>query len=164
MSGLTLMMCAFTIVLYLYLLVVRKEIHFLAVERKLSKIAITIFSVMIIGSMLMMDDQLDNQVRGIVSGFVFLSFVLDSRGLALDRIIVHPMSIKGVLYQEIDRVVLFQEKEGQPVKMNYFRKGMRGPLMKFKQPLAEIVVFLSEHLNEGTPIDILVDHDQETND
>jgi len=158
------MMCAFTIVLYLYLLVVRKEIHFLAVERKLSKIAITIFSVMIIGSMLMMDDQLDNQVRGIVSGFVFLSFVLDSRGLALDRFIVHPMSIKGVLYQEIDRVVLFQEKEGQPIKMNYFRKGMRGPLMKFKQPLAELVVFLSEHLNEGTPIDILVDHDQGTND
>ena len=164
MSGLTLMMCAFTIVLYLYLLVVRKEIHFLAVERKLSKIAITLFSVMIIGSMLMMDDQLDNQVRGIVSGFVFLSFVLDSRGLALDRIIFHPMSIKGVLYQEIDRVVLFQEKEGQPIKMNYFRKGMRGPLMKFKQPLAELVVFLSEHLNEGTPIDILVDHDQGTND
>lgn len=164
MSGLTLMMCAFTIVLYLYLLVVRKEIHFLAVERKLSKIAITIFSVMIIGSMLMMGDQLDNQVRGTVSGFVFLSFVLDSRGLALDRIIVHPMSIKGVLYQEIDRVVLFQEKEGQPIKMNYFRKGMRGPLMKFKQPLAELVVFLSEHLNEGTPIDILVDHDQGTND
>jgi len=29
MSGLTLMMCAFTIVLYLYLLVVRKEIHFI---------------------------------------------------------------------------------------------------------------------------------------
>ncbi len=114
--------------------------------------------------MLMMGDQLDNQVRGIVSGFVFLSFVLDSRGLALDRIIVHPMSIKGVLYQEIDRVVLFQEKEGQPIKMNYFRKGMRGPLMKFKQPLAELVVFLSEHLNEGTPIDILVDHDQGTND
>ncbi len=164
MSGLTLLMCAFTIVLYLYLLVVRKEIHFIAVERKLSKIAITIFSVMIIGSMLMMGDQLDNQVRGIVSGFVFLSFVLDSRGLALDRIIVHPMSIKGVLYQDIDRVVLFQEKEGQPIKMNYFRKGMRGPLMKFKQPLAELVVFLSEHLNEGTPIDILVDHDQGKND
>jgi hypothetical protein len=114
--------------------------------------------------MLMMDEQLDNQVRGIVSGFVFLSFVLDSRGLALDRIIVHPMSIKGVLYQDIDRVVLFQEKEGQPIKMNYFRKGMRGPLMKFKQPLAELVVFLSEHLNEGTPIDILVDHDQGKND
>ena len=164
MSGLTLLMCAFTIVLYLYLLVVRKEIHFIAVERKLSKIAITIFSVMIILSMLMMDDQLDNQVRGIVSGFVFLSFVLDSRGLALDRIIVHPMSIKGVLYQDIDRVVLFQEKEGQPIKMNYFRKGMRGPLMKFKQPLAELVVFLSEHLNEGTPIDILVDQDQGKND
>ncbi|MEC5338612.1 hypothetical protein NGC82_04725 [Enterococcus casseliflavus] len=164
MSGLTLLMCAFTIVLYLYLLVVHKEIHFIAVERKLSKIAITIFSVMIILSMLMMDDQLDNQVRGIVSGFVFLSFVLDSRGLALDRIIVHPMSIKGVLYQDIDRVVLFQEKEGQPIKMNYFRKGMRGPLMKFKQPLAELVVFLSEHLNEGTPIDILVDHDQGKND
>ena len=159
MSGLTLVMCAFTIVLYLYLFVVRKDIQFLAVERKLSKVAITIFSVMIILSMVMMEEALDNRVRGIVSGLVFLSFVLDSRGLALDRIIVHPMSIKGVLYQEIDRVVLFQEKEGQPIKMNYFRRGM-----KFKQPLAELVVFLSEHLNEGTPIDILVDHDQGTKD
>jgi len=27
-----------------------------------------------------------------------------------------------------------------------------------------LVVFLSEHLNEGTPIDILVDHDQGTKD
>ena len=164
MSGLTLVMCAFTIVLYLYLFVVRKDIQFLAVERKLSKVAITIFSVMIILSMVMMEEALDNRVRGIVSGLVFLSFVLDSRGLALDRIIVHPMSIKGILYQEIDRVVLFQEKEGQPIKMNYFRRGMRGPLMKFKQPLAELVVFLSEHLNEGTPIDILVDNDQGTKD
>lgn len=71
MSGLTLVMCAFTIVLYLYLFVVRKDIQFLAVERKLSKVAITIFSVMIILSMVMMEEALDNRVRGIVSGLVF---------------------------------------------------------------------------------------------
>lgn len=142
MSGLTLVMCAFTIVLYLYLFVVRKDIQFLAVERKLSKVAITIFSVMIILSMVMMEEALDNRVRGIVSGLVFLSFVLDSRGLALDRIIVHPMSIKGVLYQEIDRVVLFQEKEGQPIKMNYFRRGMRAPINEIQAAISRIGCFL----------------------
>ena len=43
--------------------------------------------------------------------------------------------------------------------MNFFRRGMRGPLLKFERPMEELVLFLTEHLNEGTPIDILVDQE-----
>lgn len=160
MTGLTVLMGLFTVVLFLFLFILRREIVIVAKERQLSKIMLICFALLIILAMVWIDDTLDNRVRGVISGFIFLSFALDSRGLATDRIIIHPMNIKGVSYQEIDRIVLFQEKEGQPIKMNYFRRGIRGPLLKFKQPMAEIVVFLSEHLKEGTPIDILVDQDK----
>ncbi|WP_430609177.1 hypothetical protein [Enterococcus sp. DIV0876] len=160
MTGLTVLMGLFTVVLFLFLFILRREIVIVAKERQLSKIMLICFALLIILAMVWIDDTLDNRVRGVISGFIFLSFALDSRGLAIDRIIIHPMNIKGVSYQEIDRIVLFQEKEGEPIKMNYFRRGIRGPLLKFKQPMAEIVVFLSEHLKEGTPIDILVDQDE----
>ncbi len=158
MTGLTLLMGLFTIVLFLFLLLLRREIVMIAAERTGARIAIVLFSLLVIVSMLLIDDTLDHRLRGMISGFIFLSFALDSKGLANDRIVIHPMNIKGIAYPDIDRIVLYQEKEGDPIKMNYFRRGMRGPLLKFKQPMAEIVVFLSEHLKEGTPIDILVDH------
>ncbi|KPG73300.1 hypothetical protein [Enterococcus sp. RIT-PI-f] len=159
MTGLTLLMGLFTIVLFLFLLLLRREIVMIAAERTGARIAIVLFSLLVIVSMLLIDDTLDHRLRGMISGFIFLSFALDSKGLANDRIVIHPMNIKGIAYPDIDRIVLYQEKEGDPIKMNYFRRGIRGPLLKFKQPMAEIVVFLSEHLKEGTPIDILVDHD-----
>ncbi|WP_312497483.1 hypothetical protein [Enterococcus sp.] len=159
MTGLTLLMGLFTIVLFLFLLLLRREIVMIAAERTGVRIAIVLFSLLVIVSMLLIDDTLDHRLRGMISGFIFLSFALDSKGLANDRIVIHPMNIKGIAYPDIDRIVLYQEKEGDPIKMNYFRRGIRGPLLKFKQPMAEIVVFLSEHLKEGTPIDILVDHD-----
>ena len=159
MTGLTLLMGLFTIVLFLFLLLLRREIVMIAAERTGVRIAIVLFSLLVIVSMLLIDDTLDHRLRGMISGFIFLSFALDSKGLANDRIVIHPMNIKGIAYTDINRIVLYQEKEGDPIKMNYFRRGIRGPLLKFKQPMAEIVVFLSEHLKEGTPIDILVDHD-----
>lgn len=159
MTGLTLLMGLFTIVLFLFLLLLRREIVMIAAERTGVRIAIVLFSLLVIVSMLLIDDTLDHRLRGMISGFIFLSFALDSKGLANDRIVIHPMNIKGIAYPDIDRIVLYQEKEGDPIKMNYFRRGIRGPLLKFKQPMAEIVVFLSEHLKEGTPIDILVDYD-----
>ncbi|HCE13012.1 MAG TPA: hypothetical protein DEQ24_09775 [Enterococcus sp.] len=159
MTGLTLLMGLFTIVLFLFLLLLRREIVMIAAERTGVRIAIVLFSPLVSVSMLLIDDTLYHRLRGMISGFIFLSFALDSKGLANDRIVIHPMNIKGIAYPDIDRIVLYQEKEGDPIKMNYFRRGIRGPLLKFKQPMAEIVVFLSEHLKEGTPIDILVDHD-----
>lgn len=162
MTGLTLLMGLFTIVLFLFLLLLRREIVMIAAERTGVRIAIVLFSLLVIVSMLLIDDTLDHRLRGMISGFIFLSFALDSKGLANDRIVIHPMNIKGIAYPDIDRIVLYQEKEGDPIKMNYFRRGIRGPLLKFKQPMAEIVVFLSEHLKEGTPIDILVDHDDQS--
>jgi len=159
MTGLTLLMGLFTIVLFLFLLLLRREIVMIAAERTGVRIAIVLFLLLVIVSLLLIDDTLDHRLRGMISGFIFLSFALDSKGLAHDRIVIHPMNIKGIAYPDIDRIVLYQEKEGDPIKMNYFRRGIRGALLKFKRPMAEIVVFLSEHLQEGTPIDILVDHD-----
>ena len=159
MSVLTLLMCLFTVVLYLFLAVVRKDIQIVAASRKGGKAAIAFFSLVVIIAMFFMEETFENRLRGVVSGLLFLSFVFDSRGLAEDRFIIHPLNIRGILYQEVDRVVLYQESKDQCIKMNFFRRGMRGPLLKFERPMEELVLFLTEHLNEGTPIDILVDQE-----
>ena len=137
MSVLTLLMCLFTVVLYLFLAVVRKDIQIVAASRKGGKAAIAFFSLVVIIAIFFMEETFENRLRGVVSGLLFLSFVFDSRGLAEDRFIIHPLNIRGILYQEVDRVVL----------------------LKFERPMEELVLFLTEHLNEGTPIDILVDQE-----
>jgi hypothetical protein len=159
MSVLTLLMCLFTVVLYLFLFVVRKDIQVVAVSRKGGKVAIALFSLVIILVMLFTEETFDNRLRGIVSGLLFLSFVFDSRGLAEDRLIIHPLNIRGILYQEVDRVVLYQESKDHWIKMNFFRRGIRGPMLKFDRPMEELVLYLTEHLKEGTPIDVLVDQE-----
>jgi hypothetical protein len=63
---------------------------------------------------------------------------------------------------EIERVVLFQEDNGL-IKLNYFRKQRRGPILTFDYPLTELVVFLSTHLNEGSTLEILTKDDQDKN-
>ena len=141
MSVLTLLMCLFTVVLYLFLAVVRKDIQIVAASRKGGKAAIAFFSLVVIIAMFFMEETFENRLRGVVSGLLFLSFVFDSRGLAEDRL------------------VLYQESKDQWIKMNFFRRGMRGPLLKFERPMEELVLFLTEHLNEGTPVDILVDQE-----
>ena len=69
--------------------------------------------------MFFMEETFENRLRGVVSGLLFLSFVFDSRGLAEDRFIIHPLNIRGILYQEVDRVVLYQESKG-PMDQNEF--------------------------------------------
>ena len=93
MSVLTLLMCLFTVVLYLFLAVVRKDIQIVAASRKGGKAAIAFFSLVVIIAMFFMEETFENRLRGVVSGLLFLSFVFDSRGLAEDRFIIHPLNL-----------------------------------------------------------------------
>lgn len=159
MSFLTLLMLLFTVVLYLFLAVVRKDIQVIAIRHKGRTVGLILFSLLIILSMFFMEETFDNRMRGVLSGLLFLSFVFDSKGLAEDRLIIHPLNLRGVPYQEVNRVVLYQEGKNQLIKLNFFRRGLRGPMLKFAGPMEEVVLFLTEHLAEGTPIDILVDQE-----
>lgn len=160
MTILTIIFILFTLVLYLFLIMVKRDIKMAAVKRRWGRIVIPVISIAIAALSWFGETTVDAQIRGICSGLIFLTLLLDSRGLAEDHLVTNPFDIRGIAYDEINRVVLYQENTKGVIKMNYFRHELRGPLLKFDQPLEELVVFLSEHLKEGTPIDILFDKDE----
>lgn len=160
MNGLTIALLIFTILLYVYLLILHRELTYHSTRHIKSYLFIFGFAIATFLVVLFFPASFDDNVRGILAVFLILSFLFDGKGLASDRISVNGMDKRGIPYREVERVVLYETK-GQ-VRMNFFRKGMRGPLLIFNEELPEIVGFISIRLKEGTPIDILLD--QHTND
>ncbi|MCU7699506.1 hypothetical protein OM428_14045 [Enterococcus gallinarum] len=64
MSVLTLLMCLFTVVLYLFLAVVRKDIQIVAASRKGGKAAIAFFSLVVIIAMFLWKKPLRTACEG----------------------------------------------------------------------------------------------------
>lgn len=142
------------IVLYGYLILVRRELVFVSKRRSTINVAVPLFA---IGALFLATHEatsLNDQIRGWLGALLIFSFFLDSKGLAKERIVTNAMDLKGVPYDEVNRVVLLAD--GKKTKLNFFRKGMRGPLLVFDAPVQEIVVFLAERLQEGTPIEVIV--------
>lgn len=160
MNGLTIALLIFTILLYIYLVILHRELVYHGIRHIKSYLFIIGFAIATFLVVVFFPASFDDNVRGILAGFLILSFLFDGKGLASDRISVNGMDKRGIPYREVERVVLYETK-GQ-VRMNFFRKGMRGPLLIFNEDLPEIVGFISIRLKEGTPIDILLD--QHTND
>lgn len=159
MSVLTLIMLLFTIILYAFLAIVYKEIRIKAVSGKKHKYLVLIISIFMTAFLFMTSSTLDGRIRGILAGLIFLSFIFDSQGLTEERFIINALDIRGIPFEEVNRVVLYQEQYKAPLKMNFFRNGLRGPMLKFDQPLEELSAFLAEHLQEGTAIEVLTDQD-----
>lgn len=155
MSGFTLLLVVMLMVLYLYLLLVRRDIVFISKRRSTFVTAVPFLAVGALLLSLSDAKTLEDQVRGVVAAFFILSFLFDSRGLAKDRIVSNAMDLRGIPYEEVGRVVLLFS--GGKTKMNFFRLGMRGPLLIFEAPVEEVVLFLTEHLPKGTPIDVLLE-------
>lgn len=154
-SGFTLILTAFMVVLYIFLFIVQKELVFHSQRKWWSYLLIILLAVGSFYYTLVDQSDLDEAIRGGIAGLLILSFLIDGKGLTEDRISVNAMDKRGIPYEEVDRIVLL--KTQKKVKMNFFRRGMRGPLLVFRQPLEEIVAFLSTRLKEGTPIDILIE-------
>lgn len=159
MGGFTLLLIGLLLVLYLYLFLVRKDLVFISKRRPSLVMAIPFLSV---GGLLLTIHEAtspEDYFRGIIAGLFILSFLFDSKGLGQDRIVNNSMDLRGVAYSDVSRVVLLATKN--QTKMNFFRRGMRGPLLIFDAPVEEIALFLSEHLPKGTSIEILlVDSDE----
>lgn len=158
MTIFTILLITFVVVLYSFLLIVQSELIFRSKRRLLSYVLIFLLAGGAFWVTFSHPSTLDENIRGIISGLIILSFAMEGKGLTEERIIVNAMDKNGVPYEDVDRVVLYQQ--GKLVKMNFFRFGLRGPLLKFSAPLDELVDFLAKHLKEGTPIEILVDQNQ----
>ncbi|MCU7358438.1 MAG: hypothetical protein RR813_08110 [Enterococcus sp.] len=155
MTPFTVLMLIFVIVLFAYLLLIERELIFKSRRKSTSFYLILFLGLGTIGMVLINPTTLDENVRGVLAGMIILSFLMDAKGFTESHISVNAMDKKGIPYGEVDRIVLLKTKN--QVKVNFFRRGMRGPLFVLNEPLEEIVEFLANHLKEGTPIDILLD-------
>lgn len=155
MTPFTVLMLIFVIVLFAYLLLIERELIFKSRRKSTSFYLILFLGLGTIGIVLINPTTLDENVRGVLAGMIILSFLMDAKGFTESHISVNAMDKKGIPYGEVDRIVLLKTKN--QVKVNFFRRGMRGPLFVLNEPLEEIVEFLANHLKEGTPIDILLD-------
>ena len=155
MSTFTILLLIFVLVLFAYLFLIEKEIIFKSRRKSTSFyliLALGVGTIVLVG---LNPTTLDENVRGILAGLIILSFLIDAKGFAENHISINAMDKKGIPYAEVDRIVLLKTKN--QVKVNFFRRGMRGPLFVLNEPLEEIVAFLATHLKEGTQIDILLD-------
>nr|WP_242596220.1 hypothetical protein [Enterococcus plantarum] len=141
--------------MYVYLILVRKTILIKSVKRKLIYMLVIDFSLLILLLTLVTEQTFDQRIRGFLSVLLVLSFLLDTKGLSDDRLILGPFDKNGILYQDVDKIALLIKKK--EIRLNYFKNGRRGPMMKFSIPLEDLLAFFSERLNEDTEISILVD-------
>lgn len=154
---LTIILAAFVCVLYAYLILARKSIVIKAKKSKRFFQFILSFSVLLLVLTVTDQQSLDHFIRSVLAVLVLLSFLLDAKGLSEDRLILTPFDVKGVLYQDIDKIVLLVRQE--EIRLNYFNHGRRGPMLKFTVPVETLLAFFSNHLSEETQVELLIEED-----
>ena len=156
MDFLTLLLSVFTLILYIYLTLLHKELVFVTKRKSMNSILFPIFAALLVFSMYLSASSFAELFRGAISALVVLSYIYNNRGLAKNRIVLHSLDNKGVQYEEIDRVVILHNLQSKETKINFFRKGLRLPLFRFNQSLEELLPFLTKRLKKGTTIDIIL--------
>ncbi|MBO0431387.1 hypothetical protein [Enterococcus sp. DIV0660C] len=155
----TLLLFAFVFVMFLFLWFVRREIVYKAVRNRWVYLVVPFLVVLVIWFTVISQPTLDDLVKAVLSAMIFISFLLDSRGITEDGLVLNSFDKRGVPFSEINRIVLYQPQGSNEVKMNFFRKGWRGPMLKFSTSLEELVPFLAQRLNDDAQIDIMIDEE-----
>lgn len=155
MSKFTLLLLLFTCLLYAYLFLVRKEIILFSKRRSLASIIYPCALIMILIIYYTNNVTLNNIFQGIALSLIILSYLFNVRGLADKRIIIHSYQNKGVKLEEIDHVIIIQDRQKEELRINFFRCGLRLPMVKFDQSLEELLQFLDRSLEEDTAVDVI---------
>lgn len=153
----TVLLTIFVVIMYIYLILVRKSILIKSIKKQLYIFLIILGSLLMFAFTFLAEQTIDQRIRSFLSALLLLSFLLDAKGLCDDRIISGPFDNRGIMYQDIDKVALLLKKN--EIRLNYFKNGYRGPMMKFTIPLEDLLAFFSERLNEDAEINILVDEE-----
>ncbi|EOH89913.1 hypothetical protein BH747_00345 [Enterococcus villorum] len=157
----TLLLFLFVLVMCLFLWLVRREIVYRTVRNRWVYLVVPFLAVLVLWFTLISQPTLDELAKGVLSAMIFISFLIDSRGMTEEGLVLNSFDIKGVPFSEINKIVLYQPQGSTEIKMNFFRNGWRGPMLKFSASMEELVTFLAQHLNEEAEIDIMIDSDQE---
>lgn len=157
----TLLLFLFVFVMCLFLWLVRREIVYRTVRNRWVYLVVPFLAILVLWFTLISQPTADELAKGVLSALIFISFLLDSRGITEDGLVLNSFDKKGVPFSEINKIVLYQPEGSSIIKMNFFRNGWRGPMLKFSVPMEELVTFLAQHLNDDAEIDIMIDSDQE---
>ena len=157
----TLLLFLFVFVMCLFLWLVRREIVYRTVRNRWVYLVVPFLAILVLWFTLISQPTADELAKGVLSALIFISFLLDSRGITEDGLVLNSFDKKGVPFSEINKIVLYQPEGSSIIKMNFFRNGWRGPMLKFSVSMEELVTFLAQHLNDDAEIDIMIDSDQE---
>ena len=157
----TLLLFLFVFVMCLFLWLVRREIVYRTVRNRWVYLVVPFLAILVLWVTLISQPTADELAKGVLSALIFISFLLDSRGITEDGLVLNSFDKKGVPFSEINKIVLYQPEGSSIIKMNFFRNGWRGPMLKFSVSMEELVTFLAQHLNDDAEIDIMIDSDQE---
>lgn len=133
----------------------KKELVFVAKRKSIFSIVAPLAVAGFIAISQFFSETLDEKIKGLFAALLILSYLINGRGMTEDRFVTHSLDNRGIKFTKIDRVVLFQDTKEKVVRINFFKRGLRGPLMKFSDSIEEIANFLKKNLKEGTPIDVI---------
>ncbi|EOS7842422.1 hypothetical protein ED263_RS11660 [Enterococcus hirae] len=156
----TLLLFLFVFVMCLFLWLVRREIVYRTVRNRWVYLVVPFLAILVLWFTLISQPTADELAKGVLSPLIFISFLLDSRGITEDGLVLNSFDKKGVPFSEINKIVLYQPEESSIIKMNFFRNGWRGPMLKFSVSMEELVTFLAQHLNDDAEIDIMIDSEE----
>ncbi|MGG5316447.1 hypothetical protein [Enterococcus sp. AZ072] len=158
MSVFTILLGVFTLVLLVYLVMVRQSVVIPTHVNKNRYWFYPMIAFLIGFSGFVNFTNLDGKLQTSLAVLIVLSFLLDKKGLTESHIILNSLDNRGIPYSKVEKVVLLVE-EDQPIKMNFFRNGRRGPVLNFDHSLEELAVFFTSHLNDGSKLEIIIKED-----
>lgn len=156
----TLLLFLFVFVMCLFFWLVRREIVYRTVRNRWVYLVVPFLAILVLWFTLISQPTADELAKGVLSALIFISFLLDSRGITEDGLVLNSFDKKGVPFSEINKIVLYQPEGSSIIKMNFFRNGWRGPMLKFSVSMEELVTFLAQHLNDDAEIDIMIDSEE----
>ncbi|WP_438716987.1 hypothetical protein [Enterococcus sp. AZ109] len=154
----TILLGAFTLVLFIYLLLIRRSVIIPTRVNKNRYWFYPLLALFISLSGFASFTDLNGRLQTIFAALVVLSFLMDKKGLAESNIVVYSLDNRGVPYSSIEKIVL-QVEDKQTIKMNYFRNGRRGPILSFDRSLEELSIFFTTHLEDGSKLEIIIKED-----
>ncbi|MDH6365012.1 hypothetical protein M2139_002013 [Enterococcus sp. PF1-24] len=155
MSILSMVMIAFIISLYLFLILVRREILIAAKQKRgLLFICLLLAAVMLFLSIVDYYS-IDDLIQGGVMVLLIFSFLLERRGLTEEQLVVNPLHRTGIPYEKISKIIVRELPFMNGVQIIFFKEGRRGFALNFDQPVTELLAFLKSHLPKTTEVQIM---------
>ena len=116
----TLLLFLFVFVMCLFLWLVRREIVYRTVRNRWVYLVVPFLAILVLWFTLISQPTADELAKGVLSALIFISFLLDSRGITEDGLVLNSFDKKGVPFSEINKIVLYQPEGSSIINAEIF--------------------------------------------